>query len=609
MVRISRRLLLYLTISYLYLPIALFLFGWTKLWIASACCVALVFPIRSMLADYLSSAEPEKNSGVLMTPLGFMFVLLFLLLVGYYAGWGRWVEQSTDWQKHNLVLMDLTQKSWPVYYVNGDEHSMLSYYVAQYLLPAFVGKCFNSVRLAEIINYVWAEIGLILVYLNLVRIVQIKRRAMFFIAAFMLVFFSTPTLLAKFARWIVYPEMGLAGVIAGGPWFINEDTGLRMQYSGNFVLLRWVFPQTIAPWLTTLLFFEHRRKIRHYMTLFSPGLLFATLPLLGMVPLAVGQALRELVCAKKIWPWLKNLFSLENILVFCGLGMVSILYLYGNVTGAKPDIFGFSMMPYGNRMALYFIFVGICVLPYAAILYHDNRRNCVFYTSILTLCILPLFRMGLWNDLAMRSSIPSLFVLLTLSLMYLQKHLDTKPAIMLSLLLLIGSWYPLYGFTKCVRADKVMRLGNEIEFGQENKSLGTLGTYASRRAETSDMTYNYFCYDIERDFFYRHIARTHLPISCKAGVNHRIPFAEAEVDAKDVYKSHFMVDFLRRVTPLTQSCRLRGSAPSAALREITPRTFFSNYGITPNSSACKAPVPSGLARHAQCRGRPRPSWR
>ena len=33
-------------------------------------------------------------------------------------------------------------------------------------------------------------------------------------------------------------------------------------------------------------------------------------------------------------------------------------------------------------------------------------------------------------------------------------------------------------------------------------------------------------------------------ISCKAGVNHWIPFAEADVDAKDAYKSHFMVDFL-----------------------------------------------------------------
>ena len=44
-------------------------------------------------------------------------------------------------------------------------------------------------------------------------------------------------------------------------------------------------------------------------------------------------------------------------------------------------------------------------------------------------------------------------------------------------------------------------------------------------------------------------------ISCKAGVNHWIPFAEAEVDAKDAYKSHFMVDFLRHVAPKT--CPLR----------------------------------------------------
>ena len=44
-------------------------------------------------------------------------------------------------------------------------------------------------------------------------------------------------------------------------------------------------------------------------------------------------------------------------------------------------------------------------------------------------------------------------------------------------------------------------------------------------------------------------------ISCKTGVNHWIPFAEAEVDAKDAYKSHFMVDFLRRVTPQTSPLR------------------------------------------------------
>ena len=34
-------------------------------------------------------------------------------------------------------------------------------------------------------------------------------------------------------------------------------------------------------------------------------------------------------------------------------------------------------------------------------------------------------------------------------------------------------------------------------------------------------------------------------ISCKAGINHWIPFAESEVGAKDTYRSRFMVDYLR----------------------------------------------------------------
>jgi predicted RNA methylase len=36
-------------------------------------------------------------------------------------------------------------------------------------------------------------------------------------------------------------------------------------------------------------------------------------------------------------------------------------------------------------------------------------------------------------------------------------------------------------------------------------------------------------------------------ISCKAGVNHWIPFPETEVEATDAYKSHFMVDFLKSI--------------------------------------------------------------
>ncbi len=260
MVKNSGRIVPLLTILYIYTPIALFLFGWTKLWIACSCCIALAFSIRGMLKDFLSGNYAGDDDAIVMKTSAFAISTLFLLLVGYYAGWGRWVEQSSDWQKHNLILMDLTQGNWPVYYSTGDGHSMLSYYIAQYLLPALAGKCLHSVRLAEIANYVWAEIGLILVYLNLVRVTKARRTTAQFAAAFILVLFSPPVVLAKFVRWLADSGMDLAGVISGGPWFINEKAGLQMQYSGNFVLLRWVFPQAIVPWLTMLLFLGDRDR-------------------------------------------------------------------------------------------------------------------------------------------------------------------------------------------------------------------------------------------------------------------------------------------------------------------------------------------------------------
>ena len=72
-------------------------------------------------------------------------------------------------------------------------------------------------------------------------------------------------------------------------------------------------------------------------------------------------------------------------------------------------------------------------------------------------------------------------------------------------------------------------------------------------------------------------------ISCKASVNHWIPFAEAEVDAKDAYKSHFMVDFLRRVAP--QTCPLREGAVAKGDRGSTA-------GIAP---AARSTPPDGSA--------------
>ena len=32
---------------------------------------------------------------------------------------GIFVDQASDWGKHNAILADLVKKDWPVYYING----------------------------------------------------------------------------------------------------------------------------------------------------------------------------------------------------------------------------------------------------------------------------------------------------------------------------------------------------------------------------------------------------------------------------------------------------------------------------------------------------------
>ncbi len=77
------------------------------------------------------------------------------------------MEQAGDWAKHNAILYDLVNRRWPVLYTNVKEHSMLTYYIGQYMVAALVGKVTHSTRIAEIVLYIWNMIGLVLVLFNL----------------------------------------------------------------------------------------------------------------------------------------------------------------------------------------------------------------------------------------------------------------------------------------------------------------------------------------------------------------------------------------------------------------------------------------------------------
>lgn len=84
-------------------------------------------------------------------------------------------------------------------------------------------------------------------------------------------------------------------------------------------------------------------------------------------------------------------------------------------------------------------------------------------------------------------------------------------------------------------------------------------------------------------------------ISCKAGVNHWIPFTAAEVNARDAFQSDFMSDFLRRGAPGPSSVLNNSPAPkplvlSAAARAVMDagralwRYYHAQHGALPDAS-------------------------
>ena len=500
---ISKRILTAVTLLYIYIPVILFLCGWTNIIVNLITLTAIGISFRQM---YVFEKQNEEYQSIKIDAVVLVFALAFFSFIGFYAGWGRWVDQSGDWLKHNAILYDLTKREWPVYYTNGTENSMLVYYIGQYMVPAFVGKITGSTRIAEIMFFVWNELGLFLVYLNILFVVNAKKAKSQFITAFVLPLFGIPLWISEHIFNCITGTVRPYDYM----WFYISD-GILLQYSDNFTLLRWVVPQVICCWLIVELFLENKDRVEIYVLLILPGIFFGTLSFLGLLPIVGLYALVSLIVSNNKAAFLKRVFSISNIILAFTLGTIMALYFYGNVMGEKPDSISFVVQPYGNKWNIYLTFVIVNILIYAAMLFSENKRNCVFYAVIFELTVLPLFKMGQWNDLVMRVSIPGLFLLMIFILRFVIRLSDEGEnelsiwrkisGIIVVLFIFVSMYNSMTELSESCQSYDPSRLGN-------GNGWETMEKFANRSLdETDDVKYNYYAYDIEDNLFYKLIAK------------------------------------------------------------------------------------------------------
>lgn len=514
--RCNSRLLLIITLVYIYIPIGIFLVGFTRLPICLITLCVCGYGIYKMYKDY--AGKQTEHESFISVPVLCCCILL-IIAVCICLGFGGIFYQPGDWSKHNAVLRDLVLREWPVIYSEHEKCS-LTYYLGQYLVPALIGKlstffvsgdeAAKAFSVASTAMAVWGIIGLILVFLNLIRITASDKPGKQFRLLWIMFFFCGALPLAQVVVTGLFGDNSYS--LGANHWLLVND--LLLQYRSNLVMIRWVYPQVIVIWLIVILFLENSENVKHYVILLAPVILYGTFAVVVMGTIAVSSAIVSLFLPGEKRAALKNIFSISNIICFLSLGVILISYFFGYIGVKKPDYISFQMQNLtADNIASIVIFTFFMCGIYVLCVFEEQKKNVIFYCTSTLLFFIPFFKMGLCNDWVMGTSIPALFILMIYVVDFLNKKemrlkepgrkhafsYGIKYALVITIML-IGAWYPF-----------VELKGNVVGQTPGGKLLDTyvtMETFTDRRSnESIDLIYNYYTYEPEQTFFHKYISR------------------------------------------------------------------------------------------------------
>ncbi len=431
-------MLTFLSLSYLALPYLALACGW--LWWPYATVVGLVV-LAGLASTYWMldrqplELPPSNRNGV--NPVFIAAITAGLLYLSGVGGLGY--QQPGDWIKHNAVLHDLTVNDWPVQYVDVPgvpQGRYLTYYIAYYLPAAVVGRIVGLVG-AHLALAAWTYCGLLLTAAWIGRLLGSRSWLLW-------------------AGWFALSGMDALGVAVrgGGDWTFLEWWAALGQYSSNASLLVWVPQHALPGWIATAVIVDHAERRRDLASAgFAAALtgLWSPFVTIGLVPLAVVILLRGR---------LRTALSLQNLVASPVILLICVAYLASVERGQVPNQWNITWYDWHwflKMLPLFWLleFGVYAILLYPSIRSEDQRppgaswNRAWFWMAVATLTVLPLYRIGILNDLVMRASIPSLFVFWILVLRLISSagiRSDQWRGSLLLACLFVGAIQPFYQF-------------------------------------------------------------------------------------------------------------------------------------------------------------------
>lgn len=413
-VSVSYRVFFTICILFLLLPVIIFCLGYLRPLIGLALAVAFSGMAVIAVLDCMKSPdgkELDSRDKEILIPVKFLVIFaVAAVAVSLVTGVGEYIYTLQDHPYRRAILNDLINYKWPVVYNYSSQTNpevreifglasgerAFSYYFVYWLPAAVIGKAFGF-GAANFALLIWNSIG---IFLGFVGMCAVNRR---FSAAmpFLYVFFAGLDALPNVVHL-------LTGYDA---WLWIEGYVPGISFVANFTELANVFNQIVPCFLimAVLLLSNNMRSAG-----LTGGLLFAYSPwaVFGLLPIMIGFMLRKEMRSESAKKDILNILTPVNI-----VSAVLLLVLFGSYymsNSGAVSFRGFTWTFYDRPpmfIPAYLLFIAIEVLPVAAVLYKEHKKDPVFIAAVITLCIVPLYRVSEMNDFSMRGSMPGLFVL------------------------------------------------------------------------------------------------------------------------------------------------------------------------------------------------------
>lgn len=416
---------------YISLPLLCFFLFWIKWYFAVIACSALAACLltaeENNILKKLFKKEAKTDTAeksITISKTAFAAVVLISLVYLILCGLGRLWAQSSDYLWRNAIFRDLIVRDWPVYY--DKFKGALSYYIGMWLPAAapaklvylICGDTETAFTAGNLLLLVYFTAGLSILFLLLFMYFQTANSKQVFLVVIGLIFFSGMDVLGFYRARSFHLE-----------WW-----AVYFQYSSLTTCMCWVFNQTLVPWICTVLLLLEE-DISNYVFIGMACLFTGPFPFVGLFVYCIANGIVrgvKMIRSKETGSFVKETASISNICAALIIFPIIGSYLLSNSlmgqqsveSGVNSGIASWETAKY----IMYLRFVIIEFGAFAGLIAKRNKKNCLFYVTVLQLLVYPFINMGVNSDFTMRASIPALFMMYVLCYKYLLTEKVKEPA-------------------------------------------------------------------------------------------------------------------------------------------------------------------------------------